>query len=59
MSKSLEQVIRDKYTDLVVDQVLNRVNNTSYSEAYGYYEDRGDSKRLSILELLQSCNNEQ
>ena len=55
MSKSLEQVIRDKYTDIVVDQVINRVNRTSYSEAYGYYEDREDSKRLAILELLQNC----
>ena len=55
MSKSLEQVIRDKYGNTVVDQVISRVDRTSYSEAYGYYEDRGDSKRLSILELLQSC----
>ena len=55
MSKSLEQVIRDKYTDLVVDQVINRVDRTSYSEAYGYYEDRNDKTKLAILELLQNC----
>ncbi len=55
MSKTLEQVIRDKYGDLVVDQVINRVNRTSYSEAYGHYEDIGHRTKLAILELLQSC----
>lgn len=50
----MEQIVRKKYGNAVVDAVIARVRSTSYSEAYGYYETHSKVKHLQVLELLQN-----